>query len=50
VGAGLVAGDVALTLEALRRMGLDVLLVIGLGSAVLLVKQHLVHNNRSPLI
>jgi Domain of unknown function (DUF389) len=50
VGAGLVAGDIVMALEALRRMGLDVLLVVGLGSAVVLLKQRLIHHNRRPLI
>ncbi|MFN2478390.1 MAG: DUF389 domain-containing protein [Pseudonocardiaceae bacterium] len=48
VGAGLVAGDIVMALEALRRMGLDVLLVVGLGSAVVLLKQRLIHHNRRP--
>jgi adenine-specific DNA methylase len=39
-----------MTLEALRRMGLDVLLVVGLGAAVVLLKQRLIHRNRQPLI
>jgi hypothetical protein len=33
VGVGLAAGEIVMTLEALRRMGLDVLLVVGLGAA-----------------
>jgi ubiquinone/menaquinone biosynthesis C-methylase UbiE len=32
------------------RMGLDVLLVVGLGAAVVLLKQRLIHHNRQPLI
>lgn len=50
VGAGLVAADTVMTLEALRRVGLDMLLVVGLGSAVVLLKQRLVHHNRRPLM
>jgi uncharacterized membrane protein len=50
VGAGLVAGEMVMTLEALRRVGLDVLLVVGLGAAVMLLKQRLIHHNRQPLI
>jgi hypothetical protein len=48
VGAALAAGDVAIALEALRRVLLDALLVIGLGSAILYLKQRLVHANRRP--
>ncbi|MDQ3906280.1 MAG: DUF389 domain-containing protein [Actinomycetota bacterium] len=50
VGAGLAAGEIVMTLEALRRMGLDVLLVVGLGAAVVLLKQRLIHRNRQPLM
>ncbi|MCA1835399.1 MAG: hypothetical protein LC721_03275 [Actinobacteria bacterium] len=50
VGVGLAAGEIVMTLEALRRMGLDVLLVVGLGAAVVLLKQRLIHRNRQPLI
>lgn len=50
MGAGLAAGEIVMALEALRWMGLDVLLVIGLGSAVMLLKQRLIHHNRRPLI
>ena len=49
-GVGIAAGQLMLVLEALRRTGLDMLLVITLGGAVLLLKQHLVHRNRQPLI
>jgi hypothetical protein len=50
VGVGLAAGEIVMTLEALRRMGLDVLLVVGLGAAGVLLKQRLIHRNRQPLI
>ena len=50
VGTGLAAGEIVMTLEALRRVGLDVLLVVGLGAAVMLLKQRLIHRNRQPLI
>jgi hypothetical protein len=49
VGAGVVAGQMLIALEALRRVGLDVLLVVVLGGAVLFLKQHLIHHNRRPL-
>lgn len=49
VGAGLAAGEVVMALAALRRVGLDVLLVIVLGGAVVLLKQRLIHHNRRPL-
>ena len=48
VGVGLAAGEVVMALEALRRVGLDVLLVIVLGGAVVLLKQRLIHHNRRP--
>ena len=50
VGAGLAAGEGLMALEALRRVGLDVLLVVVFGGAVVLLKQRLVHDNRRPLI
>ena len=50
VGAGLAAGQVTMALEALQRVGLDSLLVIVLGGAVVLLKQRFVHRNRQPLI
>ena len=50
VGAGLAAGEPTMALEALQRVGLDALLVVVLGSAVVLLKQRLVHGNRRPLI
>ncbi|HEU0087595.1 MAG TPA: DUF389 domain-containing protein [Pseudonocardiaceae bacterium] len=50
VGVGLAAGEVVMALEALRRVGLDVLLVIVLGGVVVLLKQRLVHHNRCPWI
>jgi uncharacterized membrane protein len=50
VGAGLAAGEIVMALEALRRVGLDVLLVVGLGAVVVLLKQRLIHHNRQPLI
>ncbi|MDQ3764110.1 MAG: DUF389 domain-containing protein [Actinomycetota bacterium] len=50
VGAGLVAGEMVMALEALRRVGLDMLLVVMLGGAVVLLKQRLIHHNRPPLI
>ena len=49
VGAGLAAGEVVMALAALQRVGLDVLLVIVLGGAVVLLKQRLIHHNRRPL-
>lgn len=48
VGAGLAAGDMVMTLEALRRFIIDALLVVGLSAAILLLKQHLMHGNRRP--
>jgi hypothetical protein len=50
VGAGLGAGQAVMALDALRRVGLDVLLVIVLGGVVVLLKQCLIHHNRRPLI
>ena len=50
VGAGVVAGEMVIALEALWRVGLDVLWVIVLGGAVLFLKQHFIHHNRRPLI
>ncbi|MDQ3989861.1 MAG: DUF389 domain-containing protein [Actinomycetota bacterium] len=50
VGAGLGAGQAVMALDALRRVGLDVLLVIVLGGVVVLLKQRLIHHNRRPLI
>lgn len=44
------AGEPTMALEALRRVGLDVLLVVVLGGAVVLLKQSLVHDNRRPMI
>lgn len=50
VGAGLVAGEMAMAAEALWRVALDVLLVLVLGGTVIFLKQRLVHHNRPPLI
>ena len=50
VGAALVAGDAVMTLEALRRVALDAVLIVVLGATVLTIKQRLVHHNRSPLM
>lgn len=50
VGAGLAAGDVVMTLEALRRVVLDAVLVVVLGAALMMLKQRLVHHRRSPLM
>ncbi len=50
VGVGLAAGEGIMALEALRRVGLDVLLVVVFGGAVVLLKQRLVHDNRRPLV
>jgi hypothetical protein len=50
VGAGLAAGEVIMALKALQRVGLDMLLVVVLGGAVVLLKQRLLHGNRRPLI
>jgi uncharacterized membrane protein len=49
-GAGLAAGDVVMTLEALKRVLLDAMLVVVLGGVVLVLKQRLVHHNRRPLM
>jgi uncharacterized membrane protein len=48
VGAGLTAGELLITLEALRRVAIDAALVVGLGAVVLTLKQRLVHRNRPP--
>jgi Domain of unknown function (DUF389) len=50
VGAGLAAGDLGMTLEALRRVLLDAALVVVLGGVVLVLKQRLVHHNRPPMM
>jgi hypothetical protein len=50
VGVGLAAGEIIMALQALRRVGLDALLVVALGGAVILLKQRLIHHNRHPLI
>jgi hypothetical protein len=50
IGVGIAAGELVLALEALRRMGLDMLLVLALGGAVVLLKQRIIHRNRPPLI
>jgi hypothetical protein len=49
-GAGLAAGEMVMALEALGRVGLDVLLVVVLGAVVMLLKQRLIHRDRQPLI
>jgi len=50
VGASVVAGEMAIALEALWRVGLDVLLMVLLGVAVVFLKQRLIHHNRRPMI
>jgi hypothetical protein len=50
VGAGVAAGDIVMTLEALRRVLLDAALVVVLGAIVLVLKQRLVHQNRRPMM
>lgn len=50
IGAGLAAGDVVMALNALKRVVVDAALVVALGGVVLLLKQRLVHHNRSPLM
>lgn len=47
VGAGLAAGDVVMTLDALRRVAVDAVLVVVLGATMLALKQLLVHHRRS---
>jgi hypothetical protein len=49
VGAGLAVGDVAMALLALRRVALDMMLIVVCGTAVLWLKQRFVHHNRRPL-
>jgi hypothetical protein len=43
------AGEVDMALQALRRVGLDMLMVIVLGGAVVVLKQRIIHRNRRPL-
>jgi uncharacterized membrane protein len=50
VGAGLAAGDIVMTLEALRRVLLDAALVVLLGAVVLVFKQRLIHHNRRSMM
>jgi uncharacterized protein DUF389 len=50
VGASVAAGEMVIALEALWRVGLDVLLVVLLGVAVVFLKQRLIHHNRHPMI
>jgi uncharacterized membrane protein len=50
MGAGLAAGQTTMTLEALWRVALDMLLVLVLGGTVIWLKQRLTHHNRPPLI
>jgi uncharacterized membrane protein len=49
VGVGVASGQPDVALGALRRVALDVTLVIVLGGAVVLLKQRLVHRNRPPM-
>lgn len=48
VGAGLAAGDMVMTLEALRRFFVNALFVVGFGVIILLLKQHVVHRPSLP--
>jgi hypothetical protein len=50
VGAAVIAGQTGIAIEALQRVGLDVLLVVVLGAVVLFLKQRLIHHNRRPII
>jgi hypothetical protein len=49
IGVGVAAGEVGMALQALRRVGLDMLMVVVLGGAVVVLKQRLIHRNRRPL-
>jgi hypothetical protein len=49
VGMELAAGQLVTALEALRRVGLDMLLVVVLGGGVLFIKQRVIHHNRHPM-
>jgi hypothetical protein len=49
IGVGVAAGQLDMALEALRRVALDMLMVIVLGGTVVLLKQRFVHRNRHPL-
>ena len=49
IGVGVAAGQLDMALEALRRVALDMLMVIVLGGTVVLLKQRLIHRNRHPL-
>jgi hypothetical protein len=48
VGMELAAGQLVTALDALRRVGLDMLLVVALGGGVLFIKQRVIHHNRHP--
>jgi hypothetical protein len=50
VGMELAAGQIATALDALRRVGLDMLLVVVLGGGVLFIKQRVIHHNRHPMV
>jgi hypothetical protein len=50
VGADAAAGDIVMTLEALRRVFLDGALVGVLGAVVLVFKQRLIHHNRRSMM
>jgi hypothetical protein len=49
IGAALAAGEFVMAAEALRRLAVDMMLVIVLGGAIVVGKQHLVHGNRRPM-
>jgi uncharacterized membrane protein len=50
IGAGLAAGQITMTVDALWRVAFDMLLVLVLGGTVIFLKQRLTHHNRPPLI
>jgi hypothetical protein len=50
IGAGLVAGQTTMTVDALWRVAFDMLLVLVLGGTVIFLKQRLTHHNRPPLM
>lgn len=49
LGAGVVAGDLALVLGGLKRTALDMALVVGLGAVVIVLKDRFLHRGRVPL-
>ncbi|HZS22417.1 MAG TPA: DUF389 domain-containing protein [Pseudonocardiaceae bacterium] len=49
IGVGVAAGQVDMALDALRRVGLDMFMVIVLGGTVVVLKQRFIHRNRHPL-